>query len=139
MAGDNEIIIQQNEDGHWVAQHWFRHLKGLPNPNRAGIWVYPTIEETISANKDRAAETEYGFRIIEAEPVQKEEQTTESESFLSKDLAALLNGYSQENASGTPDFILAEYLLGALHLYETTIIKRAQWRGESVGLPYKRM
>lgn len=59
----------------------------------------------------------------------------EEEPDLEKDLAALLNSYSEENPSGTPDFILAEYLLGCLRVYNATIKSRARWRGESTELP----
>lgn len=51
------------------------------------------------------------------------------------ELTALLNRHSKENASGTPDYILAEMLLGVLDVYDETIKKRAEWRGENVELP----
>lgn len=54
---------------------------------------------------------------------------------LPADLAALLNRHSAENASGTPDFILAEFLFATLKAYNSTVVKRADWRGESVGFP----
>lgn len=52
-----------------------------------------------------------------------------------EELASLLNKYSKENESGTPDFILADYLAGCLDTFNKTIRARAQWRGESVELP----
>lgn len=54
---------------------------------------------------------------------------------IESELASLLNRYSQENSSGTPDFILANFLLNVLYHYEETIQHRAKWRGESVELP----
>lgn len=45
------------------------------------------------------------------------------------ELTVLLNRYSKENGSNTPDFLLAEYLLGALDNYETTINRREAWFG----------
>ena len=34
-----------------------------------------------------------------------------------KELCELLNKYSKENESDTPDFILAEYLIGSLKVF----------------------
>ena len=51
----------------------------------------------------------------------------------SKELAALLNKYSAENRSGTPDFLLASYLLTCLTNYEEVIVARDAWHSpESV-------
>lgn len=60
---------------------------------------------------------------------------TPKEHTLSEDLAHILNRHSAENNSGTPDFILAEYLKDCLIAFEKTVIARAAWRGESVELP----
>jgi len=48
---------------------------------------------------------------------------------LRDDLAALLNRYSQENGSNTPDFILAEYLLACLATWNTHVVQRDVWYG----------
>lgn len=52
-----------------------------------------------------------------------------------RELKSLLNRYSAENASGTPDYILAHYLTQTLALFNETQQQRAKWRGESVELP----
>jgi hypothetical protein len=46
-----------------------------------------------------------------------------------QDLTALLNRYSMENDSNTPDFILAEYLLKCLETWNATVTHREQWCG----------
>lgn len=51
------------------------------------------------------------------------------------ELASLLNRYSAENVSGTPDFILAEFMLNVLKEFNATVVKRADWRDESTDLP----
>jgi hypothetical protein len=51
---------------------------------------------------------------------------------LQRDLSSLLNRYSAESVSGTPDFILAEFLIGVLKTYNEAVSKRAEWRGELV-------
>ena len=43
------------------------------------------------------------------------------------ELTTLLNKYSTEEVSDTPDFVLAEYLLTCLGAYETAIRGRAKW------------
>ncbi len=47
------------------------------------------------------------------------------------DLQSLLNAHSMENASGTPDFILAEYLFACLRAFEAASNDRSAWRGPS--------
>jgi hypothetical protein len=56
-----------------------------------------------------------------------------SDSSLQADIRKLLNRHSAEAGSDTPDFILAEYLTDALHLYERAVIARERWYGR--GLP----
>lgn len=46
-----------------------------------------------------------------------------------KELRHLLNSYSMENESNTPDFILARYLTGCLRLFNVTANSRAEWYG----------
>ena len=44
-----------------------------------------------------------------------------------KDLESLLNRYSMENGSNTPDFVLAQYLQGCLMNFDRTITAREKW------------
>ncbi len=46
-----------------------------------------------------------------------------------KELEQLINKYSKENNSGTPDFILASFLDGCLKVYEETVQSREKWHG----------
>jgi hypothetical protein len=48
---------------------------------------------------------------------------------LCSELATLLNRFSAENRSNTPDFILAEYLRGCLDLFDATVRRREDWYG----------
>lgn len=54
---------------------------------------------------------------------------------VSRDLAKTLNGFNMETASGTPDFILADFLVSVLASYNDAVRRRAEWRAESVELP----
>ena len=47
-------------------------------------------------------------------------------------LANVINRFSAENGSSTPDFILAEYLVGCLGAFNTAVQKREQWWGRAV-------
>lgn len=46
-----------------------------------------------------------------------------------QELTELLNRYSKENDSGTPDYILAKYLMGCLETFNMTIELRNKWYG----------
>lgn len=52
-----------------------------------------------------------------------------------RDLSSVLNRHSQENESGTPDFILAQYLKACLTNFNIAVQNRAQWRGENAEFP----
>ena len=46
---------------------------------------------------------------------------------LTREISSVLNKYIQENRSNTPDYMLAEFMLGCLNVYENTISKREVW------------
>jgi hypothetical protein len=48
-----------------------------------------------------------------------------------RDLASLLNRYSLENGSNTPDFMLADYLIQCLLSLDQAINRRAQWHEQA--------
>lgn len=48
---------------------------------------------------------------------------------LEKELAMTLNRHSVENASNTPDFILAQYLIGCLAAWNRAVQQRETWYG----------
>lgn len=48
-------------------------------------------------------------------------------SDLERELQSLLNRHCAENGSNTPDFLLAEFLLGCLIAYNTTTKARDKW------------
>ena len=47
----------------------------------------------------------------------------------STELQVLLNRFSKENESNTPDFILAKYLEGCLLQWNTAVQERERWYG----------
>jgi hypothetical protein len=60
-----------------------------------------------------------------------------------KELKALINSYSKENESNTPDFILAEYMINCLHAFEKATNERTKFivgtveNIENVALPIR--
>lgn len=48
------------------------------------------------------------------------------------ELEQLINKYSIENESNTPDFILADYLRGCLDLFAKTSKAREKWFGKEL-------
>ena len=44
-------------------------------------------------------------------------------------LEALINEYSEENGSNTPDFLLADYLLSCLVTFNAAVNRREAWYG----------
>ena len=50
-----------------------------------------------------------------------------------QELEKVLNRYSQENGSNTPDFILANYLIHCLVAFDTAVNAREGWCGRTQG------
>ena len=48
---------------------------------------------------------------------------------LRKDIESVINKHSIENDSDTPDFILAEYLIGCLRTFDKATTRREEWYG----------
>lgn len=46
---------------------------------------------------------------------------------LERELAGVLNRHSRENMSGTPDVVLARYLVGCLRVWEENVMRRDEW------------
>ena len=51
---------------------------------------------------------------------------------MENELAAMLNSYSAENRSDTPDYILAEYMLDCLAAWNVACRKRENWYGRGL-------
>ena len=50
-----------------------------------------------------------------------------------KAVETLINVYSNENGSDTPDFILAQYMIDCLKAYDRALKTREKWYGRTVG------
>jgi hypothetical protein len=48
-----------------------------------------------------------------------------------EELQILINTFSQDNASDTPDFILADYMLACLESYHAATRRRDKWYGHT--------
>lgn len=61
----------------------------------------------------------------------------DSHSAFARRLESLINAHSEENGSDTPDFILAQYMLGCLSTWNDAVKRREKWYGrkaETIGL-----
>jgi hypothetical protein len=43
------------------------------------------------------------------------------------ELETLINKHNKENSSGTPDFILADYMADCLEAYDKAMARRTEW------------
>lgn len=57
----------------------------------------------------------------------KEQPIDQKYEDMKMEISAVLNKYSVENRSNTPDFMLAEYMLGCLTVYENTVNNLKRW------------
>lgn len=55
-----------------------------------------------------------------------------ADTTLRSEIKAALNRAAAENPTGTPDHILADYLLACLAAYDDTVRARARWYGRTM-------
>lgn len=90
------------------------------------------VDEILKAAKEREEEAEaYTKAQVDAckEILNKQRELAEARPPFVKELEDLINRYSLENESDTPDFILAQHLKRTLDLLAVTITRREVWYG----------
>ncbi|MCK9209213.1 MAG: hypothetical protein M0P61_00115 [Ignavibacteriaceae bacterium] len=73
---------------------------------------------------------------IENRPIEQQvsREVGGREKNIVKDIATIINQHSRENASNTPDFILAEYLERCLITFEMASNAREKWYGKKLSI-----
>ena len=66
-------------------------------------------------------------KIYENRTSDEERDRIRQDTQFKRELVSVINKCSRENHSNTPDFILAEYLMGCLEAFEFTVNARAEW------------
>lgn len=90
----------------------------------ARVWCDPLLHHRVMDNvacEELALHIERIFNPVDPTAVKPET--------FERELAGLLNKYSMENGSDTPDFILAEYLISCLNTWDTTCALCRKWGG----------
>jgi len=65
-------------------------------------------------------------------PYEKLNEIVSRSTMFTRELTSLLNKYSKENGSNTPDYILASYLEGCLRVFNYTTKARSEFNGEKL-------
>lgn len=109
----------------WVAaNHAFLEIEVGEWVVRDELGFYPCKDAVIRTNNTELNDEMIAFLRERAEP-----KTFEQE------LVSLLNKHSMENYSGTPDWILGEYIRMSLQAWDLGVRLRSEWRGEDLELP----
>lgn len=144
MSADNYYLVRKHptrstpEQGIYVALMGFMSEEVQPevDPTYLGYTLFEYPENALASVLNEYAE--YGHSIhpecYESQPVLEPPEEEEAPD-LTEALRKLLNTYSAEDNSGTPDYILADYLMTCLEAFDVALRQRAIWRGESVELP----
>jgi len=124
FVGQKDGTIREVEqtvipEGHTVYPITHDHVKKLGKPTCCQDIDEPENEGSDSDTNESARD---------------DEMMAESRHFQSE-LSSLLNRWSAETVSGTPDFVLAQFLETVLGAWNDGVAHRAKWRGESVQLP----
>lgn len=113
----------------WVAaNHAFLELDVSEWVIKDELGFYPCKDEVIRSNNIELTDEMIELLREEMEP----------KSF-HQELVKLLNKHSMENYSGTPDWILAEFIMASLRGWDLGVRLRSEWRGEDLDLPALQM
>ena len=94
---------------------------------------YVSVENVSVEVEKELAKMGYIRRPVDSELViTRAEEVSRPDGQFQRDLASLLNSYSAESPSGTPDFILSDLLTNILREFNEAVGRRAEWRGETV-------
>lgn len=87
-----------------------------------------TIESQTDKHPDEVVAQcrELAEKMFEDNPLPQED--AEQPTFKQM-LTKLINSYSKENGSNTPDFILADYIEGCLTAFDAAVSNRTAWYG----------
>lgn len=117
----NAAIVILNGDRTYWPDTWkvsvCIHIEEKPEVERLAI-----AGALIAAEIDRLCR--YGLRNDATEVDSKSPEST-----FEKELECLINKYSVENGSDTPDFIIAEFMSNCLVAYQQVVTKRDKWFG----------
>jgi hypothetical protein len=89
-------------------------------------WLHLEVDTTIGPLTTKSVCPNCVRRITANSESDEPDPPANSPSF-AKELENLINCHSIENGSNTPDFILAEYLMGCLRAYENACKQKEAW------------
>lgn len=64
---------------------------------------------------------------VEVSEEERQQETLKAREGFRKEIDNLLNRHCRENGSDTPDFILAEYLVDCLEVFDKATRRRTDW------------
>lgn len=105
--------------------------RGADGPMREAVQA---AFQSLAGVRDEFTFSGWGGSLDECElaVVENRAPKYEPRPTLEQALTTLLNRYSVENGSNTPDFILAEYMLATLKAFESASLERERWYGKSL-------
>lgn len=141
---NEEVVIQNfNPIGTYLPEHLFNKEANPPEgelwdadanqwrPVYIGNWIVQQDEGWVTVTTEWL---ELNCIRLDEEMLALIREMERPKTF-QESLTALLNHHSMENKTGTPDFLLSEYLIRCLHAFESIVVARADWRGEHTELP----
>ena len=83
-------------------------------------WIEAQVEMMTSPLPDKLEPSNMCYHCLQS-------PETEKRKNLRKDLQIIINCHGQENSSNTPDFILADYIIDCLEVFNKTVENRMKW------------
>ena len=126
-------LYRVDPKGNWDSKEWItigEFIDSMPDEAM-------NAPAAIDANHIAFELPDVGFQIINLVPQSEWDQESDDDikeandhKSFRKELESLINSFSLENNSDTPDFILAEYLSDCLGAFDKAAKRRTEWYGD---------
>jgi hypothetical protein len=129
---DRGIEFLQNEDGESYSINYIKkEFSNLKDENIKTDLLNKGFNEVSMSDNDRQLSESFNGLVDKLVKLRTERIKKEKVKNFRKELENLINKFSMENGSNTPDFMLADYLIDALNNFEKITKKREKWYGRN--------
>jgi len=130
--GSQKEHVEQADDNYGnIVRIRARFEASDPTPESVPTTLSDTVTQILESVERIAGCTrpEEMLNWLEAWEMTRREAAQKGPTTLVQDIAAAINKHSAENGSNTPDWVLANYLVGCLEAFDSAVTARKKWRG----------
>ena len=123
-----DVVNDHMEDVRDTTIAYMKWAEGRIGELRDEVSRHDPCHQELYDQAQYIKELEAEIERLKGETMEQHEEVTDAEPF-QKALERLINKYSKENGSDTPDYLLSVYLMGCLNNFNNVVKQRDEWHG----------